>query len=280
MERTGLVLGMSDAEYHLGPELSSTGARHILDAPARYHWRKEHPEFSNALNFGKLAHLKVLGVGADVVEIPEEHLTPAGKLSTKAATREWLAEQGDATLVAPADLKKADAIAEAVLAHRGARELLERPGSNEVSVFATDPVTGVLCRARYDRLDHIGGEVAIDFKTTSGSASATGFGVSAARYGYAVQEAFYADVLRWTGREAPAMHFIVAETSAPYLVAVHQFSAVDRLAGAELAKRARQVYAECAERDEWPGYGDAVIETRIPGWFADQIYDDMEMEVA
>lgn len=275
MVREGVVKGMSDAEYHNGPEFSSTGARYILDSPARFHWRMTHPEFSTALNFGKLAHLKVLGVGADVVEIPEEHLTPAGKLSTKAATREWQASLGDATLVAPADLAKADAIAEAVLAHEGARRLLERPGDSEVSVFATDPETGVKCKARYDRL---GDSLAIDFKTTSGTVSARGFGASAARFGYPIQEAFYADVLAWaTGALAPPMQFIVVETAPPYFVAVRTFPEDVRLIAKDKAREARRIYADAAAADTWPSYSDG--EAELPVWWLYQNDDDMEVEL-
>ena len=279
MVREGVVHGMPDREYHLGPELSSTGARHILDSPARYAWRKEHPERTPAMSLGRLIHLKVLGAGPAVVTVPQEHLTPAGKISDKQATREWRAEQEAAgvTLVAPVDLARADTIAAAVLKHEGARRLLERPGDNEVSVFATDPDTGVRCRARYDRL---GDGLAVDLKTTSGTASPHSFGAAAARYGYAIQEAFYADTLQWaTGTLTPPMCFIVVETSPPHLVSVQVLPEDVRLIATDRAAEARRIYAECAETDTWPAYGTDVIEARVPGWWLYQ-NDDSEVELA
>src|SRR5690606_12767730 len=115
------------------------------------------------------------GVGAPIVTYPPEHLTPSGNPSTKAATVAWEDEQRatGVSIISARDMALADAMAEAVLAHQGARELLEQDGHPEASAFAIDPDTGIWCRARFDRL---GPDLAADLKTTAGSASLTGFG--------------------------------------------------------------------------------------------------------
>lgn len=274
----GIYRNLSDAEYHARPELSSTGVRRILDSPARFQWEREHGVESRAFDVGHGAHGKILGVGSPVVGYPDEHLTPSGNPSTKATTVAWVNEQRAAGLVpiARGDAELIDAMAEAVLSHPAARRILELPGDPEVSVFATDPDTGVPCRARFDRLS---AGLAVDVKTTAGSASQHWFGREAARYGYPVQEAHYVDVLEWvTGVRVP-MAFIVVEKRPPHLVAVHYFDDITRLTGSELAAKARRVYAECTATGTWPGYPEPFT-TQAPGWWLDQADDMEDMEVA
>lgn len=277
----GVIVGMSDAEYHADPvpggSLSSTGARRILDSPARFDWERTHRVESRAFDVGHAVHMKILGVGPQIVAYPDEHLTPSGNPSTRAATKAW--EDGQRAEgfapIAPSDLARVNAMVEAVLAHTGARSVLEQPGDSEVSAFAPDPETGVWCRARFDRL---GPHIAADVKTTAGSASSAGFGRDAAKYGYPIQEAHYLDTLLWATGEQPPMTFVCVEKARPHLVAVHQFDEVTRLTARDLAAKARRIYAECMATGEWPGYPDEVMTTHIPAWWINQADDDMEIE--
>lgn len=272
----GLVLDMPEADYHARPELSSTQARALLDSPARYRYDLEHRRESVAYDVGHAVHARVLGVGSPVIEYPEEHLTPSGNPSTKAATVAWLEEQRAAGLVpiTPAHMLTVDAMAEAALAHPEARRLLETDGHSEVSVFAADPETGVRCRARIDRLND---EFAIDVKTVAGSASRIEFGREAARYGYPVQAAWYLDTLAWAGEPERAFRFIAIEKAAPHLVAVHEFDDVTMLTARQMAAKARATYAECVASGMWPGYSDEVITTYMPSWWYGG--DDEEVEL-
>jgi hypothetical protein len=281
----GIYLGMSDTEYHARPELSSTGARRILDSPARFKWEQQNPTTSRAFDIGHAVHAKILGVGAPIVAYPDEHLTPSGNPSTKAATVAWEDEQRAAglTIVSTADLTLVDAMTEAVLAHQGARRYLEQPGAPEASLFATDPDTGVRVRARFDYLPDLfenPDPATVDIKTTVGSASTRGFGRDAAKHGYPIQDAFYTDALEWVTGSRPPMVFVVVEKRPPHFVAVHTFDDVTRIVGRDLAARARALYAECAAKDDWPAYGDDVLTTQIPSWwfdYADDDADDMEL---
>ena len=110
---------MTDIEYHSRPELSSTGARRLLDSPARYRYWADHQEPTRAVfDLGTAAHTKILGTGAGTIIYPEQHLTPSGNVSTKAATVEWEKEQRNAGLIPISrfDAGRVDAMAEAVLA--------------------------------------------------------------------------------------------------------------------------------------------------------------------
>lgn len=283
--KPGLVWNMPDHQYHADPvpagSLSSTGARLLLDSPARYHHELNNRQGRRAFDVGHVVHTKILGTGAPIVTYPDEHLTPSGNPSTKAATKAWEDEQraNGLAIISRADLALVDAMSEAVLAHQGARELLEKPGHSEVSAFAQDPDTGVWCRARFDRLTDDG--LAIDLKTTAGSASPAGFGRDAARFGYPIQEAHYTATYEWaTGTELPAMRWIVVEKRPPHLVAVHEFDEATRITADELAAKARHIYAECRATDTWPAYGTDTLTPQIPNWFFDQFEDDDEIEVA
>ena len=273
-----IVLDMDEATYHARPELSSTGVRRLLDSPARFQWDMTHRTESVAFDVGHATHSRILGVGSPVVDIPNEHLTPSGNVSTKAAAKEWLAEQRAAGLVpiGAADRALIDGMAESALAHPAARALLERPGNAEVSAFATDPETGVKMRARFDRLAD---GVAIDVKTTAGSAGPLGFAREAARHGYPIQEAHYADTLELIGGERLPMAFVVVEKRRPHLVAVHYFDDITRLTARELAAKARAIYAECTATDTWPGYSADPYTTQVPGWWLDQADEQEELVI-
>lgn len=271
----GIILDYPEVEYHARPELSSTQARTLLDSPARYRYDIEHRRESVAYDVGHAVHAKVLGVGSPIIAYPDEHLTPSGNVSTKAATVEWAAEQRAAGLVpvSAGQIEAADTMAEAALAHPEARRLLELDGHSEVSVFATDPETGVRVRARIDRLSD---EYAVDLKTVRGSAGPVEFGREAAKFGYPVQQAWYLDALKLAGAGGREFRFIVVEKSPPHLVAVHMLDDVTMAAAHQMAKRAREIYAECIESGRWPGYGDETLVPYVPAWFSAE-FDEVEM---
>jgi hypothetical protein len=269
-----LVYEMPEAEYHARPELSSTGARRILDSPARFKWEQDHRVETVAFDIGHAVHAKILGVGSPTIAYPDEHLTPSGNPSAKAATVAWLDEQRSAGLVpiAAADQARVDAMAEAVLANRLARAILEG-AHREVSAFATDPDTGVNVRARFDILRD---DIAADVKTAQ-NASPIGFGREAAKHGYPIQQAWYLDTLRWaTGASDVPFRFIVVEKKPPHLVAVHHLPYEVEIAARDLAARARHTYAECVTARAWPGYGDDLLTTQIPTWWWGPIDDDLD----
>lgn len=275
-----IVHDMPEQDYHAHPALSSTGARRLLESPARFnHWRNHPQPGKQSFDLGTAAHTKILGTGAGTIAYPNEHITASGAVSTKAATVEWADEQRAAGLtpIAPAQASKVDGMAEAVLAHPVARQLLERDGHSEASVFATDPDTGVDTRARFDRLSlehHT--PTAIDLKTTAKTASATDFGRTVADYGYDVQQEHYLRALTAAGLPRIPFVFIVVETEAPHLVAVHELDIEWQQMGKAKVQRALETYAECTATDTWPGYDPTIQLISPPNWAVYQFEDDYE----
>lgn len=263
---------MPEAVYHSRPELSSTGARRLLDSPARFRYFEDHPQPHRAVfDLGSAAHTKILGVGANTVIYPPEHLTGTGNVSTKKETVEWEKEQRTAGLIpiTTRDARKVDAMAESVLADRDARGVLETISGREVSIVTE--VEGVPVRARFDIY---GGTRAGDLKTTR-DASPRGFNRAVGTYGYAVQQAFYDDAHRAeTGQALESFKFIVVESAPPHLVGVYDLDFMWTDLAAGQAQKARNLWRECTDSGVWPGYGAATL--TAPTW---AVYDADEEEI-
>ncbi len=262
---------MPDHVYHQRRELSSTGARRILDAPARFRYWEDHPQPAKAaFDLGSAAHAKILGVGAGIVTYPEEFITPSGEASKSKAALAWVAEQR-ASGVVPiglADAERVDAMAEAILAEPEARVVLERIAGREVTVI--QEIDGVPVRARFDLL---GDGEAADLKT--GRDASPRFNKSVASFGYHLQRRWYDDAYyAETGERLREFPLIVVESAAPHAVGVYDldFSYHDK--AGEKCEKARRIYRDCVESGEWPWYGRRTL--TAPVWV---LVEDEEEEI-
>lgn len=266
----GIIRDLPEATYHSHPALSSTEARILLDSPAKYRWKKDNPPLidpSDKFDIGSAVHTSVLGVGPDVEVL---HFPDYRTKAAREARDE--ARAAGRVPVLEARFREVNAMSEAVLAHKTARALFAQPGASEVSVFASDPDTGVETRARFDFLPEQGDRriVAVDLKTAA-DASKRAFENSVARYEYAIQRAWYLDTLSWAtgpmpiGFE-PEMVFTVVEKEPPYVVGVYQLPSVWAEKGHIAAKRARETYKACMESGVWPGLPEEIVLLDEPTW--------------
>lgn len=272
---TGVQLDYPEHLYHQRPELSSTGARQILDSPARFDWARKNPQpHKEAFSLGTAIHTKILGVGAGIITYPDEHLTPSGAVSAKAATVAWADERRaeGLTVISPQQAAQVDGMTEAVLANSDARDVLESIEGREVSIFTE--VDGVSVRARFDLYD---GVKSGDLKSAR-DASPKGFNTSVARYGYAVQEQWYRDAHNAeNGEPLESFKFVVVESTAPYLVGVYELDFMWEEIAREKTKRARDLYRECTETGIWPGYPTTTLTP--PTWAMFDADEDEEIQV-
>lgn len=257
MTREGIVYGMPEAEYHAPrDELSSTGAKLILESPKKFKYQilDGHRVYKAGFDLGTVVHTKVLGVGADFIEYPEEHLTAGGNVSTKAATVAWEEEMraAGAVILTPKQAEQANGMAEAVLAEPESRRLFEREGHSEVSIF--DEFLGVKRRGRFDYMPTDGGFV-VDLKTTF-DASPFGFRNSVESFGYYIQYGHYIDILERITGEKRDMIFVAVEKEPPYDVNVIRFDENEDYArfGETKALDAVDTYRECMRTGVWPGH--------------------------
>ena len=275
-----VVLELDEAEYHAHPALSSTGARKLLTAPREFQWYRDNPQpHKAAFDLGTAAHGKVLGIGSPTVVIPADKLATNGAASTNAA-KEFI-EQAYAAGQTPVKqdvFDEVNAMAESILRNPEARALLEQDGTAEASVFATDPDTGVELRARFDFLPNFmqDNPWAIDFKTSAKRADGESFGKTCAQLGYDVQQEHYLHTYAIAAGDASMrMKFIVVETSAPYLVAVHELSYEFGEIGAARARKARELFAQWKDQPGiWDGYESDPLPLQPPLW---HIYMNSEL---
>jgi hypothetical protein len=285
-ELNGLIDGIPDAEYHALPGLSSTGMKWILRSPAHYAENIRHRVERTAFDVGHAAHAKILGVGMDITVYPDEHLTPSGNVSTKAATVAWVAEQRALGLapVTPDRVADVEAMAEAVLRNPKARALLELPGRNEVSLFADDPETGVHLRGRIDRLADLpdGRVVNIDVKTTT-DVRRHKIRRSIEDFGYDVQSETYRHLLRLNGLDPAPTHLIFVESKRPHEVRVVQLAHPDWIdGGARKMRDAIELYAHCVATGRWLGVDDVPGEPEALDprpYYLDDLLDDPEVSL-
>jgi hypothetical protein len=144
-------------------------------------------------------------------------------------------------------------------------------GKPEQTMVWQDAQTGVWCRARIDWL-HDDLSAIDDLKTTTRSAHPEAFAKNLYSYGCDVQAAFYLrgiDKMPYEigQRLAPTRwRWIVVETSPPYgLSVIEPGPAVLELADAKV-DAALKLWAECLERDSWPGYPTKVATAELPAW--------------
>lgn len=274
-ERNGIYENLDEEEYHLHPALSSTGARRLLESPAKFHYDQTHPRPpKKAYDLGHVVHAKILGVGAEAVAIPTEVLASNGAASTKEA-KEFIAEarQLGQIPMKQAEYDEATAMVESVLANQDARTFLESVSGREVSLFAE--IDGVPTRARFDIYD---GVRAGDLKTAR-DASPKGFNTAVGRLGYFIQDRWYGEAhTAITGTELESFTFLVVENVAPYLVGVYDLDFMWEDLAKERVKRARDLWRECTETGVWPGYASATLTP--PTWaLFDADRDEQEIQV-
>lgn len=272
----GLVDDMPEDTYHADPvpagSLSSTGARTLLKAPAKFRHALDHPPAPRAVwDLGKALHTRVLGVGAGYVVPVDEHGDPYVRWDTNRCKAQ-IAEIRAAGYVPlkPDDGAKVEAMAAAILAHPDARELLEGTiGRPEVSAFAYDEDLDLWLRARFDYLpdvDPSGLMVLSDLKSAHDASDAE-VAKAIGRDGLHIQAWWYDDIVERLGLcEAAVSVLIVQEKDPPYLVNVVQPHPVDMMRAEQLGIRARRLYVDCRARDHWPGYSTQVHTVDVPSW--------------
>jgi len=264
------VYELTDEEY-FGQELasttlSSTGARELLKpgGPARFRHAIDNgtSEVKREFDIGHAVHTFVLGAGPHVVCIDAE------KWLTKAVKEEVanVREAGKVPL-RPSDYDAAVAMATAVHEHPIARKLLAA-GEPEKTLIWRDPATGVMCRAKADwlRIDGI-----VDLKTCE-SAAPDALSKSAHNYGYAIQAPFYLRGFRALDIDhaigpAPFFVHVAVEKTPPYLVHVNQLTERAIAWGDRQVSQALEIYRDCQESGEWPGYPtDEITDIDLPAW--------------
>lgn len=179
---------------------------------------------------------------------------------------EWEARSAGRITLSADDYDLKMATASAIRQHPALRGYFDAAGQFELSVFATDPDTGVEVKCRPDLMLNIGGyRVVLDPKSTD-DARPEYFQPSAYKYGYFQQDAFYTDVCEWAGSPIDLFLFIAFEKEEPFGVKVYEVSDNDIDFGRRQYRTALNGYAECLKSGEFPGYDDSIEVLTRPAW--------------
>ena len=250
-------------QYHADKtSISSSGLRALLDpgCPAQFKYDRDNPRPpKREFDFGHVAHKLVLGEGSEVeiVDYPDWRTLDARNQRDNAYA------EGRIPILTK-DYETAAAMAFQVRQHPIAGPLFT-PGSGraELSLYWTDPATGVRCRVRPDWLKELPGlALAVDYKSCR-DANPEAVSRAIRDYAYHQQDALYVEgVWRVLAPEDVRFVFVFQSKTAPYLITVRELTQQDRDIGRARNDRALRIYAECESTGVWPDWTGPV--TTIP----------------
>jgi hypothetical protein len=275
----GVYLGLDESTYHADPvdggSLSVSGAKVLLDCPAKFAWQREHPSApTTAFSIGHAAHALVLGVGAEIVVVDAD----SWRTKDAKAERDEAFTAGKIPLLT-ADYEMVEAMAARLRSSEVPSLLLSGSGQAEASLFLRDS-SGVMLRGRVDWLPAPTPQMIVADYKTAASADPGDFAKAVANYGYHQQAAWYSDLIVGLGlAESVAFLFVVQEKDPPFEVTVCQLDATDLAIGRYLNLQAVERFVKCTETGVWPGYGDQVHLVGTPGWYRRQ-FEGIELEGA
>lgn len=187
----------------------------------------------------------------------------------------------DKSIIKISERDDAMAMQKAVRADPTAMRYLEQ-GDPEVSMewdlSAEWGLTVRRCKGRADWLTRIDGERYVVGLKTSVDCREYPFGAACARYGYALQWAFYHDGYEAITGIAPRMKEIVVEPKPPYAVMVYNITEDVLIEGRDRYLELLKILAECEATGKWPGpAGDTEHNLSLPTWYYGQQDDITEL---
>lgn len=261
---------LSNEQYHAADGISKSGLDLIMRSPAHYRFG-ERKEATRAMEIGTALHCAILEperFATDYMLL--RNVTDRRSSEYKEACKVWSSER----VLTGTEADRVAGMQESALSNPHLSQYLNAPGRCELSMFATDPETGVLVKCRFDKLTDTG--FAVDLKKTQ---DLRDFAKSVANYGYHMQAAFYLDVYKWaTGDDLSAFVFAAVEELLPHASAPFVLDEEALEIGRMLYRKALNTYAECLEDDEWPGIACEPETIQLPSWYINQIEQESEVK--
>ncbi len=218
--------------------------------------------------FGRACHVSIL---EPEVFTEKYKRGPEGDRRTKAVRATWEDAEdkyGKDFVLKPDDFDKCVLMRASVRSKRTAQTLLGGEGDAEVSVLWDED--GTLSRARADRMSwELKGGTIVDLKTTT-DARVSEFERRIFQFGYHRQGAWY---LRGFRTQVAVNHYaiIAVEKEPPFGVGVYRLTDEALDAGWQQIEPLLDLYRECVEKNDWPGYPDEVKDIGLPSWAWDKM---------
>ncbi|MCH9730651.1 MAG: PD-(D/E)XK nuclease-like domain-containing protein [Actinomycetia bacterium] len=262
----GMELGLSFEEYQSREGLNKSSAVNLLKTPAHFMAAKQaQRKVTPALNRGLALHCKLSDDRHCLAVTPKvDRRTKVGK----AVFAEFEQQAVGRIIVTPEVDDQTEAMAEAILAHPIA-DAYRRQGQHEGSIFFD--FDGVLCKARVDCLTD---ECIVDWKSTG---DIEAFERSIATYHYDLQVAWYTEAVRAVTGKALPFRFVVVEDTPPYAVRVFEAGETLWERGSHHMQKCVDIYRQCRERDEWPGYPPTIETAELPHYARLEVSDVIEI---
>lgn len=271
--KPGIYRDVPFEEYAAWDAVNSHILTGLARTPAHVRYEMLHggKEPTPALDLGWLLHLAVLEpdrYSAEFVIPPKvDRRTNEGK----AAWAQFGAANAGKRFVDAETVQKVEAMRDALLAHPSAGEWFRSKGANEVSLVWGDESTGVICKARIDRVGYVGEWPIVGDVKTARSAARRAFERSIIDYGYHVQAQHYLAGLQALapipeGQPFRRFCFFAVETEPPHCVAVWELDESALVAAEQDRQRYLRTWRQCVESGVWPGYGDGIDLVSLPPW--------------
>lgn len=246
--------------YHEHDSISNSGLKLINRSPAHFKYPPERAETRNKV-LGSALHMACLEPN---IFYQTYTLLRNAKDRTTSEYKEAKKLHGEEFVLVSSECAKVEGIMNSLYRDTGIRNILEQPGANELSGFAIDPETGVICRHRFDKLTTQA--VAIDLKTTV-DARNHAFSRSIFSYGYHIQNAFYHDQYQWiTGQDLEEFFFVAIESESPFACKLYCVDMDSFELGRDTYRNSLNTYAYCKKHDDWPAYDSTAEEISVPRW--------------
>lgn len=262
--RTGcLVLGMPNDAYHAYDGISKSGLDLIARSPAHFMYSAPREQTRNMV-IGSAIHCAVF---EPEVFKRDYVLLKDIQVRTASEYKQAIKVHNENLVLTGKEADYVTGMQSALYMNQHATSLLKQCGWAEIACFASDPVTGVLVKCKFDWLTE--SLIAVDLKKTQ-DAAGNSFSKSVANYRYHVQHAFYSDVFEWaTGEQLQEFKFLAVEEQLPHFSKLYNIDTPSIEYGRKLYREALNTYAECLQRNEWPLPDGATEYITLPSWAAD-----------
>lgn len=226
---------LTNEQYHGGDGISVSGLKRLDQSPA--HYKAGFNNSTHSMFIGTAVHAAAL----EPDEFESQYVVAEGFKDKRAAGyKAWAAEQKKLILM-PHEMENIISMRTALHQHPLVGPML-RGATCELSCYANDPVTGELCRVRFDMLTADGW--ILDLKKCQ-DARKNAARKSVENYGYYMQNAFYLDVPEWEGHRPEGFAFVFIEEQPPHGIGFYVLDDRDVDRGRMEYRRLLNKYHEC-----------------------------------
>lgn len=260
----GVHRGVSDSDYR---QWEAVNQSTLKDGATMLHVRHnaDHPTPpTEAMELGTKVDMALTDPARFSAEYAARPKFDNRKAADKEAAAKWDAENAGKKALSPDDLADVLGMAKALREHPAASKLFSMPGDLQVSLLWKDAETGLMCKARIDRLCTTFPFV-VDLKSTA-NAEPWAYANTVHRLRYHWQAAWYLDGSKACGLNVERFIIPAVEQKAPYAVCVYDLGQASIELGRIQYRAALSEYARATKTGIWTGFPKQVQPLEVPAW--------------